>query len=104
VIISEGDDAGGAFKVVEQIRNKLTSKDIRVTILGHIQRGGRPTANDRVLASRLGMEAVRALLEGKKGVALGVVAGEISYTPFEVAIKHHQRIHPQMLELVEILS
>jgi 6-phosphofructokinase 1 len=104
VIISEGDDAGGAFKVVEQIRDKLTSKDIRVTILGHIQRGGRPTANDRVLASRLGMEAVKSLLDGKKGVALGVVAGEVSYTPFEVAIKHHQRIHPAMLELVEILS
>jgi 6-phosphofructokinase 1 len=104
VIISEGDDAGGAFKVVEQIRSLLSSKDIRVTILGHIQRGGRPTANDRVLASRLGMEAVKALLDGKRGLALGVVAGEVSYTPFEVAIKHHQRIHPAMLELVEILS
>jgi 6-phosphofructokinase 1 len=104
VIVAEGDDAGGAFKVVEQIKPLLLSKDIRVTVLGHIQRGGRPTVNDRVLASRLGLEAVKALRDGKFGVALGQRHGQISYTPFETAIKHNQRINPTLLEMVEILG
>lgn len=104
VVVAEGDDAGGAFEIVQQIKPKLLSKDIRVTVLGHIQRGGRPTSLDRVLASRLGLEAVRALMEGKKGVMIGQIGGEIIYTPFEVAIKHNQRINPRLLEMVEILG
>jgi 6-phosphofructokinase 1 len=104
VIVAEGDDAGDAFEVVKQIKDKLLSKDIRITVLGHIQRGGRPTVADRVLASRLGLEAVRALRDGKVGVAIGQISGDISYTPFEVAVKHHQTIKESLLEIVEILS
>ena len=104
VIVAEGDEAGDAFEVVKQIRDKLLSKDIRITVLGHIQRGGSPTVSDRVLASRLGMEAVRALRDGKVGVAIGQIANEVSYTPFEVSIKYHQTINPAWLEMVEILS
>jgi 6-phosphofructokinase 1 len=104
VVVAEGDDAGNAFQVLEKIRPQLLAQDIRVTVLGHVQRGGRPTVSDRVLASRLGLEAVRALLEGKSGVALGQISGEISFTPFETAIKHHNRIKPSLLEMVEILS
>jgi 6-phosphofructokinase 1 len=104
VVIAEGDDAGGAFKVLEQIKSQLLATDIRVTILGHIQRGGRPTVLDRVLASRLGLEAVRALMDGKVGVAIGQIGHNIEYTPFETAIKHHNRINPTLLEMVEILS
>ncbi len=104
VIVAEGQDAGGAFKVVEQIRDRLDSKDIRVSVLGHIQRGGRPTVADRVLASRLGIEAVHALRDGKKGVMIGQIANEISYTSFDIAIKHNNRISPTMLEMVKILS
>jgi 6-phosphofructokinase 1 len=104
VVVAEGDDAGGAFEVLQQIKPKLLSKDIRVTVLGHIQRGGRPTVMDRVLGSRLGLEAVRALMDGKKGVMIGQISGEISYTPFEVAIKHHQTINTTLLEMVEILA
>jgi 6-phosphofructokinase 1 len=104
VVVAEGDDAGGAFEILQQIKPKLLSKDIRVTVLGHIQRGGRPTTLDRVLASRLGMEAVKALRDGKKGVMIGQVGGDIVYTPFEVAIKHHQSINQTLLEIVEILS
>jgi 6-phosphofructokinase 1 len=104
VVIAEGDDAGDAFEVVKQIKHRLLSKDIRVTVLGHIQRGGRPTVADRVLASRLGLEAVRALRDGKVGVAIGQISGDISYTPFEEAIKHHQTIKESLLEIVEILS
>jgi 6-phosphofructokinase 1 len=104
VVVAEGDDAGGAFEILQQIKPRLLSKDIRVTILGHIQRGGRPTVLDRVLASRLGLEAVRALRDGKKGVMIGQISGDISYTPFEVAIKHHQRINETLLEMVDILA
>ncbi|MBL7814901.1 MAG: 6-phosphofructokinase [Saprospiraceae bacterium] len=104
VIVAEGDDAGDAFEVVRQIKSRLLSKDIRVTVLGHIQRGGRPTVADRVLASRLGLEAVRALRDGKVGVAIGQISGDISYTPFEVAIKHNQKINQAWLEMVDILS
>ena len=104
VIVAEGDDAGDAFEIVKQIKDRLLSKDIRVTVLGHIQRGGRPTVGDRVLASRLGLEAVRALRDGKVGLAIGQINNEIAYTPFEEAIKHHQTINPSWLEMVDILS
>ncbi len=104
VVVAEGDDAGGAFEILQQIKPKLLSKDIRVTILGHIQRGGRPTVMDRVLASRLGMEAVRALMNGKKGVMIGQIGADIAYTSFETAIKHHQTINETLLEMVDILA
>ena len=104
VIVAEGDDAGSAFEVLGKIKSRLLSKDIRVTVLGHIQRGGRPTVGDRVLASRLGLEAVRALRDGKVGVAIGQICNEIAYTPFEEAIKHHQTINPSWMEMVDILS
>lgn len=104
VVVAEGDDAGGAFEIVQQIKPRLLSKDIRVTILGHIQRGGRPTVLDRVLASRLGMEAVRALMNGKKGVMVGQIGADVAYTPFEVAIKHHQTINKTLVEMVDILA
>jgi 6-phosphofructokinase 1 len=104
VVVAEGDDAGDALEVLQQIKPKLLSKDIRVTVLGHIQRGGRPTVMDRVLGSRLGLEAVRALIDGQKGIMIGQVGGDICHTPFEIAIKHHQTINPTLLEMVEILS
>jgi 6-phosphofructokinase 1 len=104
VVVAEGDDAGDALEVLQQIKPKLLSKDIRVTVLGHIQRGGRPTVMDRVLGSRLGLEAVRALIDGRKGIMIGQVGGDICHTPFEIAIKHHQTINPTLLEMVEILS
>ena len=104
VVVAEGDDAGDALEVLQQIKPKLLSKDIRVTVLGHIQRGGRPTVMDRVLGSRLGLEAVRALIDGQKGIMIGQIGGDICHTPFEIAIKHHQTINPTLLEMVEILS
>lgn len=104
VIVSEGDDAGGAFEVARRVKEKLPDQDTRVAILGHIQRGGSPSCADRVLASRLGMEAVKALINGKKGVMIGQWHGEIAFTPFSKAIKHHQRLSPTLLEMVEVLS
>ncbi|MEZ4981467.1 MAG: ATP-dependent 6-phosphofructokinase [Saprospiraceae bacterium] len=105
VVVAEGDDEGGAFEIAEKVKARLDyNADIRVTILGHVQRGGRPTCMERVLASRLGIEAVKALLIGKSNVMVGQIGREIVYTPFEKAIKHHQSINPVLMEMVEILS
>lgn len=104
VIVAEGDDAGGAFKVADLVKQRLPYFDIRVTVLGHIQRGGSPTCMERVLASRLGLEAVRALHNGKTHVMVGQQYREIVFTPFDQAAKHHQDISPILLEMVELLA
>lgn len=104
VIVAEGDDAGGAYAVAERVKAELPNYDTRVSILGHLQRGGSPTAMDRVLASRLGHEAVVALMDGQHNVALGIVCGKVVFTPFEKAIKHHTSLSPQLLQLAEVLS
>ena len=104
VIVAEGDDFGGAYKVADAVKEQYDHFDIKVTILGHVQRGGSPSAYDRVLASRLGVESVRALAAGKKGIMVGVQNKQLSYTPFEKAIKHHKELNQSMLELVRVLS
>jgi 6-phosphofructokinase 1 len=104
VIVAEGDDTGGAMEAAEEAKKALPGYDIRVAILGHIQRGGRPSCNDRVLASRLGLEAVRALVGGVKSVMIGQQHNKIVHIPFKKAIKHNQRIDPAILEIVDILS
>jgi len=106
VIVAEGDEAGGAYNVGEVLKKKFPLIDIRVSVLGHIQRGGKPSCMDRVLASRLGVAAVEGLLEGKTHVMAGQINKEIVFTPFNQAIKHidAQKITPAWLKLVEILS
>lgn len=105
VVVAEGDEEGGAFQIAEEVKKRSFNRyEIKVTILGHIQRGGRPTCVERVRASRMGMAAVKALLDGKNAVMIGEVNNEISYTPFENATKHHMDINPMLLEMVEILS
>lgn len=106
VVVAEGDEAGGAYKVGEVLKKKFPLIDIRVSVLGHIQRGGKPSCMDRVLASRLGVAAVEGLLEGKTHVMAGQINKEIVFTPFNQAIKHidAQKITPAWLKLVEILS
>jgi 6-phosphofructokinase 1 len=104
VIVAEGDESGGAYEVAKKVKEKFTNYDIRVTILGHIQRGGSPTAMDRVLASRTGVAAVEALLEGKTNMMAGVVNKQVHFTSFEQAIKHNSTLNPELLRLVELLS
>jgi 6-phosphofructokinase 1 len=103
VVVAEGDESGGAFKLAEEVK-KHCPYETKVTILGHLQRGGRPTCMDRVRSSRMGVAAVNALLEGKSGVMIGEINGEIVHTPFEQAIKYHNEINPMLLEMVDILS
>jgi 6-phosphofructokinase 1 len=104
IIVAEGDDAGGAYDVAKKVTEKFNGYQARVTILGHIQRGGSPSCMDRVLASELGYAAVNALLDGKTGVMAGKTNGKISYTPLEKATKHHNKINSQLLETARILS
>jgi len=106
IIVAEGDEIGGAFNVGEVLKDRLPNYDIRVSVLGHIQRGGKPSCMDRVLASRLGVASVEGLLNGKSGVMAGLVNKEIVFTPLDHAIKHIDaaQVTPAWLKLVEILS
>jgi len=104
IIVAEGDEAGGAFTIAEQVKKRLPDYDTRVTILGHIQRGGNPSAMDRVNSSRMGFAAVEALLAGKSNVMVGIINKKISYTPFANAVKHTQHLDPDLLRMLEILS
>lgn len=104
IIVAEGDDAGGAYKIAQQVVKQLPQYDTRVSILGHQQRGGSPSALDRMLASQLGYEAVQALLAKKHTVMVGIVNKEVCYTPFKQAIKHHDKVNTEFLALAKILA
>lgn len=106
IVVAEGDEAGGAYVVGEELKANFPNADIRISVLGHIQRGGKPSCMDRVLASRFGVAAVEALLEGKSDVMVGQINRELVYTPFSQTIKHIdvEKVSPAWLRLVEILS
>ncbi len=105
VLVCENPATGGAMGLAERVKKEYPQYDARVTILGHIQRGGSPTATDRILASRMGEKAIEALVAGQRNVMIGVKNGEIVFVPFNKAIKHDDRkIDRDELELVKILS
>jgi 6-phosphofructokinase 1 len=104
IIVAEGDDAGGAFEIAKVVKDKFPGIDTRVSILGHIQRGGAPSCMDRVLASRLGVAAVESLIAGRNREMIGVVNGQIHFTPFSNAVKHNPEVNQELLKIVEILS
>lgn len=103
VVVAEGDEAGGAFSLAEQVKARVGIES-RVVVLGHIQRGGSPTARDRVLAGRLGAAAVERLMAGKAGVMVGEVAGELVYTPFRETWEKAKTLDRARLELVGRLA
>jgi len=103
-MVAESGEAGDAFEIGRQIKERFPQYDTRISILGHIQRGGSPSCMDRVLASRVGVAAVEALIAGRRNEMVGVIHGDIAYTPFEHAIKHNLEINPDMLKIVQILS
>ncbi len=105
VLVCENPSTGGAMGLAERVKKEYPQYDARVTILGHIQRGGSPTATDRILASRMGEKAIEALVAGQRNVMIGVKNSEIVFVPFNKAIKHDDRkIDREELELVKILS
>ena len=104
VIVAEGDSEGGAVEIADKVKAILPDYETRVTTLGHIQRGGSPSCNDRVLASILGHEAVKALIDNKKGVMMGQVNGQTVFTPFDEACTRHNEINKKWYEIAHILS
>lgn len=104
VVVAEGDDFGGAQDVADEVAKHLHDFDIKVTVLGHVQRGGSPTSFDRLLASRLGVQAVKSLLDGKSNVMIGFENRQTIEVEIEKAIKHHTKPNLELLELVKILS
>lgn len=105
IIVAEGEEEGNANEIAEKIRAQVQPDiDMRVTTLGHIQRGGIPTAYDRILASRLGLGALEGLMNGEKNVMAGVVNNELVYTPFKDTIRLPKPISEDLLRMVKILS
>ncbi len=105
VIVAEGDKNGGAYNVAKEVKSRFDFYDTKVTILGHLQRGGSPSSFDRVLASRMGFAAVRHLLAGATRVMVGLRGNEIKTTPLEEALnKKAFKLSEDMLEMVEVLS
>ena len=104
VIVSESPKSGGAMHYAERVRKEYPEYDVRVSILGHLQRGGRPSAFDRILASRLGVASIEALKEGQRNIMLGVANDEIVYIPFERAIKKSKPIDRDLIKVLNELS
>ncbi len=104
VIVAEGNKNGGATEIARRVSERFEDYDTRVTIIGHLQRGGSPTCSDRVLASRLGAAAVEGLISGKKGQAVGVLDDELSFTPFGEAITCHKELSKELIRLAGILA
>lgn len=104
IVVAEGDEFGGANEVAKFIKEKLPHQEVRVCILGHIQRGGSPSCIDRVIASRMGYHAVECLMEGKHNVFVGIVNNKMSYIPLDEAVKKKQRISEEWMKIVKILA
>lgn len=104
VVVAERDIPGYAVELAKEVSKGITNKDIRVTILGHIQRGGSPTSTDRTLASRLGLGAIEGLIDGKTNVMVGVIDDKIVYTPLHDAVTKTKPLNPDLIRLMKILS
>jgi len=105
VIVAEGDKSGkNVFELKEYVEEHLPIYDVRVSVLGHMQRGGPPSCYDRVLASRMGVKAVEALLEGKTSLMVGVRNNELILTPIEKAIKGHTKMDKELIRVSEIMT
>ncbi len=104
IIVAEGDEEGGAIAIANKLKDDFKDYDVRVSVLGHLQRGGSPSAVDRVNASRLGNAAVEALLDDQKSVMVGLQNDTIVLVPFRKAVKLNKTISPALLELANVLS
>lgn len=104
VIVAEGNANGNAMELAEKVKQLDNSFDTKVTILGHIQRGGSPTTYDRILAAKLGVAAVDALLQNKEDIMVGVYDKDITHTPLAKAIKEHNYLDDNLLRIIDVLS
>ena len=104
VVVAEGDDFGGGTDLANLIKERIPNFDIRVAILGHIQRGGSPSSMDRLIASRMGYSAVECLIEGKTNLMVGIMNNKMHFTPLDKAVKAKQKISDEWLKIVKILA
>ena len=104
VLVAESEITGGAMHYAERVKNEYPQYDVRVTILGHLQRGGRPTAHDRIIASRMGVASIQALMEGQRNVMIGIENDQIVYVPFAKAIKNDKPIDRELVNVLHELS
>jgi len=104
VLVAESPITGGAMGLAQRVKDEYPEYDVRVTILGHLQRGGSPTAFDRILASRMGAAAIDALLDDQRNVMIGIKNDEIVYVPFTKAIKNDKPINSELLSTLRRLS
>ena len=104
VLVAESEITGGAMHYAERVKNEYPQYDVRVTILGHLQRGGRPTAHDRIIASRMGVASIEALMEGQRNVMIGIDDDKIVYVPFAKAIKNDKPIDKELVNVLNELS
>ncbi len=104
VLVAESEITGGAMHYAERVKNEYPQYDVRVTILGHLQRGGRPTAHDRIIASRMGVASIQALMEGQRNVMIGIENDKIVYVPFTKAIKNDKPIDRELVNVLRELS
>lgn len=104
VLVAESELTGGALGLAERVKKEYPEYDVRVTILGHIQRGGSPTASDRILATRMGEAAIVALMEDQRNVMIGIDNDDLVYVPFSKAIRNDKPINRDLLNTVKVLS
>lgn len=104
IVVAEGDEAGDAASIAKQVAERSSFKDYRVSVIGHLQRGGSPTAYDRILAARLGMCAVQALRDGKSGLMAGVDGHDVVLRPLSDAWERPSRFNPAYAELMQVLA
>lgn len=104
VIVAEGCTLGSAAEIAEQVKAQAQDFDIKVTIIGHLQRGGSPSSQDRILASRLGYAAVEGLVNGQENVMVGIVNDQITFTPFADAISKAKPVNSDLVRMAGILA
>jgi 6-phosphofructokinase 1 len=104
VVIAEGDEEGGAFDIARKVKERFTHYDTRVAVIGHMQRGGSPSASDRLIASRSGVAAVEALMQGMGNIMIGVSDGKVTHVPFEKAINKQKTLDEDLYRVLQILA
>lgn len=104
VIVTEGEQQGNAHEIAKKVMAKLPKLDIRISTLGHLQRGGAPTSHDRILASRLGLAAVEGLINGQSNMMVGIICNEVVHTSLEEAISKPKPLDKQLIHLLKIMN
>lgn len=104
VLVASNEGEGGAMHYAEIVKNRCPNLDVKVSILGHLQRGGQPTAHDRIIASRMGAASIEALMKGLRNVMIGIDNDEIVYVPFSRAVKETRQIDHNLIDILHSIS